>query len=322
MQEKISVIIPVYNTGKMAVKLALQIVRSSYKKLEVIFVDDGSIDDSFKILSEFARQYETKTRNKAVPKIKVLVKEHSGISATRNYGIAKSTGKYISFLDSDDSIDKYFFEKLLASLKKYENLNSKELRVVMAISGILYRRAKKEKTKELYTKPLKTQLPDETFFDYIIRLFYTDGRMYFVTNKLFRADIIKHFNLSFDETMSFAEDTKFVLNYLKVAQKIGFTKLEFVLEPLYHYVYGNENSIVRTSSLSWGNWLKSYRDFMFFTEKNRTKKTKYYLKLLYLRWQISHALAVARSSQTFGHKCQHVSIFKLLPAEIIIRFRK
>ena len=151
---------------------------------------------------------------------------------------------------------------------------------------------------------------------------YTDGRLYAVSNKLFRADIIKYFNIRFDESMSFAEDTKFTLEYLSAANRVHFSRIEFILEPLYHYNFGTPTSIVGDSSLSWGNWLKSYKDVEKFAGKKRSKRTEKYLNKIYIRWKISHALAVARSKQSFGHKVQHIGLFKLIIAEIIIKFRR
>lgn len=320
MNDKISVIIPVYNTGKEAIKLVLKILKSDYKNLEIILVDDGSTDDSAVLLKELTRQY--KLRSNGSTTIKFYSKENGGASSARNLGIEKATGKYIAFTDSDDSIKKDFYKKLLAAIKKYEGLKSSGLKVSMAVSGIHYKRVGKRNEKDLYLDDVKGRTPEEDFEDYILRLMYTDGRLYAVNNKLFRADIINHFNIRFDESMMFAEDTKFVLNYLKVANKVLYSRIEFVLEPLYEYSYGTNTSTVGNTSLSWSNWQKSYQDIVEFAGWKPKKLRQKYMRKIYLRWKISHALAVARSNQTFGHKCQHVSILKLIPAEIIVKFRR
>jgi hypothetical protein len=122
--------------------------------------------------------------------------------------------------------------------------------------------------------------------------------------------------------MSFAEDTKFTLEYLSNANRVHYSRIEFILEPLYHYNFGTPTSIVGDSSLSWGNWLKSYRDIEKFAGRKKGKKTEKYLHRFFLRWKVSHALAVARSNQSFGHKVQHIGPFKLILAEIIVKFRR
>ena len=322
MEDKVSVIIPVYNTGKEAVKLILSIAKGSYKNLELILVDDGSTDDSLKLLKEFARQYKLKFKGKKVPEIKVFEKENGGVSTARNLGLEKATGKYISFTDSDDSVDKDFYKKLVEAIKKYENLKSRDLKIALAVSGVHYKRLGTKHEKDIYINHVKGRAPDETFKEYVLRVMYTDGRLYAVSNKLFRADIIKHFSIRFDESMSFAEDTKFTLEYLSAANRVHYKQIEYVLEPLYHYNFGTPTSIVGDSSLSWGNWLKSYDDFEKFIGKKRSKRAEKYLRRIYLRWKISHALAVARSNQSFGHKTQHVGLPKLILAELIIKFRR
>ena len=322
MEDKISVIIPVYNTGKDAVKLALAIAKGNYKNLEIIIVDDGSTDESTKLLKEFARQYKLKFKGKKVPEIKVFEKENGGVSTARNFGLEKATGKFIAFTDSDDSVDKDFHKKLAAALKKYEEYKSKDLKVALAVCGVHYKRLNTKHEKDIYCNEIKGRAPDETFREYVLRVMYTDGRLYAVSNKLFRADIIKHFNIRFDETMSFAEDTKFTLEYLAAADRVHYRQIEYVLEPLYHYNFGTPTSIVGDSSLSWGNWLKSYNDFEKFIGKKRSKRAEKYLHRIFMRWKVSHSLAVARSRQSFGHKVQHVGLPKLVAAEVIIKFRR
>lgn len=322
LTDKISVIIPVYNTGKSALKLILSIVKGSYKNLELIVVDDGSTDDSKQLIAEFIRQYNLRFKNQSKPTIKLFSKSNGGASTARNFGLKKITGKYVAFTDSDDSVDPTFYEKLLTALKKYEDLKTRDLKAALAVSGVHYKRLNTRHKKDIYCNEIKGRAPDETFKEYVLRVMYTDGRLYAVSNKLFRADIIQHFNLAFDESMTFAEDTKFTLEYLTAASRVHFNRIEYVLEPLYHYNFGTTTSIVGNSSLSWGNWLKSYQDFIKFSGKKRSKKANQYLNRIYLRWKISHALAVARSSQSFGHKLQHTGLLQLILAEIIIKFRR
>ena len=313
---------PVHNTGEEAAKLILSILKGNYKALEIIVVDDGSTDDSAVILKEFTRQYNLKYNKEKSPTLKFFEKENGGVSSARNLGIKKATGKFIAFLDSDDSVDKNFYKKMVEALKKYDSLKSRDLKVALTVSGVHYKRLNTKHEKNIYCKEIRGRQPDETFKEFILRIMYTDGRLYAVTNKLFRADIIKHFNLEFDESMSFAEDTKFTLEYLSYANRVHYSRVEFILEPLYDYNFGTSTSIVGDSSLSWGNWQKSYNNIETFAGKKTTKNTKKYLRRIFLRWKISHALAVARSKQSFGHKLQHINILKLIPAEIIVKFRR
>ena len=102
----ISIIIPVYNTGKLVEKCLLPLLKLDDDSLEVICVNDGSKDDSLEILREINEQF---------PKMKIINKENGGLSSARNCGLEVATGKYIFFLDSDDWLD---IESFL-SLKDY-----------------------------------------------------------------------------------------------------------------------------------------------------------------------------------------------------------
>ena len=107
---KISVIVPVYNTEKYLSKCLDSIVNQSYENIEIIIVNDGSTDDSEKIIKEYEQKYPNK--------IKYFKKENGGLSSARNYGILKSAGEYISFVDSDDYIDINLFKQLEDEIKK------------------------------------------------------------------------------------------------------------------------------------------------------------------------------------------------------------
>ncbi|MBQ2626098.1 MAG: glycosyltransferase [Kiritimatiellae bacterium] len=101
---KVSVVIPVYNVEKYLGECLDSVLRQTLKDLEVICVDDGSMDGSPAILAEYARKD---------PRIKVVTRANGGLSAARNTGMDAATGKYIYFLDSDDWIVDDAMEKCL-----------------------------------------------------------------------------------------------------------------------------------------------------------------------------------------------------------------
>lgn len=107
---KISIIIPVYNTGEYVERCFNSVKNQTMKDFEIIVVNDGSIDNSESIINEYIQN------NKDVI-IKYYKKENGGLSSARNFGISKATGNYIMLLDSDDYID----SKLFQNLEKYIN---------------------------------------------------------------------------------------------------------------------------------------------------------------------------------------------------------
>ena len=98
---KISVIIPVYNTEKYIEKCLESLAGQTMKDFEVVIVNDGSKDESERAIKNYMRR----TRMN----IKYLKKENGGLASARNYGVERASGKYISFLDSDDYLDKDTF---------------------------------------------------------------------------------------------------------------------------------------------------------------------------------------------------------------------
>ena len=107
----ISVIVPCYNVEKYLRKCVDSILNQTYRNLEVILVDDGSPDGSPAICDEYAKNES---------RVVVFHKENGGLSDARNYGIVRAKGEYITFIDSDDFVDKDYVEYMYTLLKKYK----------------------------------------------------------------------------------------------------------------------------------------------------------------------------------------------------------
>lgn len=119
---KISVVVPVYNSEKYIKKCVESLLNQTYNDLEVILVDDGSTDKSEEILNSYIESYRDK--------VKFYKKEHSGLSDTRNYGVEKTTGTYICFVDSDDYVDINLFETLKEDMENNVDIIKYKLKTV------------------------------------------------------------------------------------------------------------------------------------------------------------------------------------------------
>ncbi len=302
----ISVVIPVYNTGKSCVELLKVLLASTYKNIEIICVDDGSKDDTLNLLQEFAKKH---------PNIKVFNQKNAGPSAARNTGIRHALGQYVIFVDSDDMVKPEFLSELY---KAYSN------DTVLACISLLYNRLAIGESYPIYTKRIRKHKPSESLKSYVLYLLRHDGRLYGVINKLFRLDIIRDNNLQFDTTIRFAEDTNFVLDYIDVATNYykKSYNIGFVYKPLYIYNYGTETSTVAKSSLSWDGWQKSFEKLRAWasTEKNFTSRSR--LFLVWLRWKISHALNVQRANIPKKEKLKYAGRLELLLAKALLLVRK
>lgn len=109
MDELISVIIPVYNMEKYVEQCVKSVLEQTYKKIEVIIVDDGSNDGSHAICEKFVMD----------PRVQLYKKKNGGLSDARNYGMERATGEWLYFLDSDDWLKRDTLEILLLEAKKH-----------------------------------------------------------------------------------------------------------------------------------------------------------------------------------------------------------
>lgn len=108
MKSKVSVIVPVYNVQKYLERCLDSLVNQTLSDIEIILVDDGSKDNSGEICDKYEKKYSN---------IKVIHKENAGLGYARNSGLEVATGEYIAFVDSDDYLDKDFYEKLYINAK-------------------------------------------------------------------------------------------------------------------------------------------------------------------------------------------------------------
>ncbi len=109
----ITIIVPVYNVLKYLPRCVHSITAQSYGKLQILLIDDGSTDGSGKLCDQLAEEDS---------RIQVFHKENGGSSSARNLGLAKAEGEYIGFVDSDDYISPYMYERLLGELERFQVL--------------------------------------------------------------------------------------------------------------------------------------------------------------------------------------------------------
>lgn len=266
MNPKISIIVPVYNTAKYLPACLGSIINQTYHNLEIILVDDGSTDDSNEVISKYAKNDS---------RIKTIRQNNQGQSSARNTGLKKVTGDYVSFIDSDDEIRPTFIADLLSPFLQ-------EPTTSLSVCGIHYKRLKTKSAADVYINSLPPYKKSTLRKAYILSLLAKDGRMYSSVNKLYQARIAK--TLKFDESLNFAEDTKFVLDYLKKSKG----DIRFILKPLYIYNFGTSGSTINQTAIKWSNWQTSYHNLKSWLGPRPTMQEKFWLHLVHLRWRISY----------------------------------
>lgn len=114
MQKLISVIIPAFNAETTIVETLISVQNQTYENIEIIIVNDGSTDNTVRIVEEFIKDK---------PNIYFYSKANQGLPATRNFGFLRSKGEYVVFLDADDIIDKMYIEVCVNAFLENSDLN-------------------------------------------------------------------------------------------------------------------------------------------------------------------------------------------------------
>ena len=214
-KDKVSVIIPVYNVQTYLERCLNSILAQTYTNLEVICIDDGSIDESGKICDAFGEKDN---------RIRVYHIENQGVSYVRNYGLSLMEGRWFCFVDSDDWIEPNYIERM------YELAQKNQCDVVAC--GV-------DKTYE-YVMGLKGSDEEvfifETSKECIHNFICDNNSMHGIScNKLFNAH--KFSGIRFDETIKVNEDCLYIYKIMSLCEKACLTTL-----PLYHWYIRSDSA--------------------------------------------------------------------------------
>lgn len=235
MSSKVSVIVPFYNNEDFVLDLLKSIETQTYSNIELICIDDGSKDETYRLLQDYEPQNI---------EYKVIHHEFSkGSSAARNAGLDVATGEYIYFLDSDDQIS----EDLLND--NIQLLNNEHSDLVLF--GHQTFEVDGETIKTFYNVDKVTVYNASYFRTHYDNFFDEDVVSFFVWNKLYKRSIIEKYDIRFDENQVFGEDALFNFKYYQVMESITFN-------PKLYYSY-----IRRSNSISGGRKM----DFERFKEE-------------------------------------------------------
>ncbi len=244
----VSIVVPVYNSEKFLFECVQSIVRQSYQNIEIILVDDGSIDKSGIICDRLAIKDN---------RIKVIHQENSGAGAARNTGIKQARGEYIQFVDSDDILSPEITETLIKGIKQIKN--------GMAVCSIDMQTAyQKEEWKKV--QPYQVDGP-LSIKDYLYQLSKYKSGVFFGSpdNKLYITEIIKANGIYFEEHEKVGEDFVFNMRYLIYIEEIYISS-----KCLYHYRY-NVSSLSNQSYNTQKIWERQkimYESFLYIMVKN------------------------------------------------------
>ncbi len=208
---KVSVIVPVYNVEKYIEKCLNTLVNQTLQDIEIIVVNDGSTDNSEKIINEFLEKYPEK--------IVYLKKENGGLSDARNFGIPYAKGEYIAFVDSDDYVETFMYKEMYEIAKK-ENSDMVECDFIWE-----YPNKSRIDTGEIYNN--KKEMAQK------VRVV--------AWNKLIKKSILDETKIEFPKGYRY-EDLEFTYKLIPYLDKVSFLK-----KPCVHYIQ-RDNSISNTQN--------------------------------------------------------------------------
>ena len=215
MNTKISIIIPIYNGEKYIERCLKSIINQDYEELEIIVINDGSTDNSIDILKEF-----TNIDNR----IKVIDKENTGVSDTRNRGIEEASGDYIMFIDVDDYLEENMIKKIISVI------NKKDINLIKFNYNIVTSDGKKEKGNEDYEEKNLDKPNIEYFIDNVLL-----GKINaYVWTLVIKRKIIG--NIRFNKEIGMMEDLLFYINILSKTND-----LYIINDRLYNYFINTES---------------------------------------------------------------------------------
>jgi len=209
-QPLVSVVIPAYNAEKTLARTLESVLSQTLSSLQVVVVDDGSRDRTLAIAREFAAED---------PRVSAVAIEPAGVSAARNRGIELSEGKYIRFVDADDTLPPDSMEVMVSRAEK----DSADLVVggfTMYVGDISHRRNLEERNDTLSNpEVLRLLCPHSNTFFYGV-----------LWNKLFSRKLIHANDVRFMDGLTWGEDFCFVMDYLRHAETVAYLE-----ESLYDY---------------------------------------------------------------------------------------
>lgn len=273
---KVTVIIPIYNIEQYISRCLDSVLSQSLREIEVICINDGSTDDSLRII----KQYQ-----KLDKRIRVIDKGNGGLSSARNAGVNIARGKYILFVDGDDKISSVACERL-------HNF-AEELESDVVIYEYIVDDIKNNVKNRVSASYLRDSFQDKTFS---IETFEPSGFSNIVEtawSKLYRTDLIK--DIQFCEDIIF-EDVPFWAQVYTKARRISYLP-----EALYYYYFNRNGSIMQIADEKHFDILKAVeRREEAFTSLNKYKRT---IEMLSLR-DILRTLGLLRADlkETFFNK--------------------
>lgn len=228
---KVSIVVPVYNTGKYLKECLDSLVNQTFEDTEIICINDGSTDNSLEILEEYKNKYSN---------ISIYSQENSGVSITRNKGINYSHGDYLYFMDSDDILELNAIEEL------YDIASENDLDILIFKLINFSDETKEKYPSKYYEMPFLKKWADKVF-----NLEDIGAKALHIAvsppGKFFKRDFIK--DMKFPEHLIY-EDNAFFAEAMLKANRVSFYDKHLYTRRI------RENSITQKANLKSADTIK------------------------------------------------------------------
>ncbi|MBI6066432.1 glycosyltransferase family 2 protein, partial [Clostridium perfringens] len=219
---EISIIVPFYNSSDTIKNTIYSLSNQTDKNFQVIFVNDGSTDNTIDIIKKENIKFD----------YKIINKDNGGVSSSRNIGIKEADGKYICFLDSDDCIRSNMIQELKNIINnKEQNIFLFEWKMISGFDEYIY-----------YNREVCVDLKnieDYVFVessDEVIKKYFKKEKMIHICSIVFNRNFILENNIKFNENLYYAEDINFFITAFIRSENI------IVIKRTYFYYINNLNS--------------------------------------------------------------------------------
>lgn len=246
---EVSVIVPVYNVEQWLPRCMESLIKQTiFDNMEILLIDDGSTDSSKSLCDAYAGKYKN---------ITTYHKSNGGVSSARNYGLQFAKGLYIAFVDSDDYVEKDFYELMIKSGK------TRQPDLIVGDYNIVFPDGKKKRYRTRVNKPF-------SWDQYSAVRDFLGGRNIGVNlfDKLFLRATIG--NLKFDEEIKIGEDLYFIFQFLTQAKEVYGSFI-----PGYYYFQREGSAMNSSFTESYFDVITISKRILEWTNNNRPGLLKY-----------------------------------------------
>ncbi|MDD3415813.1 MAG: glycosyltransferase family 2 protein [Lachnospiraceae bacterium] len=285
-ENKVSIIIPVYNAERYLKETLLSVIKQKFQNFEIVAVNDGSRDGTYKILSEFSRQDK---------RIKIINKDNTGVSDTRNQGIQNASGEYVCFLDADDYLSPNYLEHMLHVAEQ----NNADMVVCNYISfrGIPVFQDRIVEAEPVYNSDTLVQA----------------GILTSAWTKLIKTSTLSNNDIWFDKNMTFGEDLFFCWKAFIASENVWM-----INEKLYGYRMTENSATNHFHPGLYEQYKMAFSDLKKFNQNvNYSKDEEQIMDMFFVKRVPSFMLMEAMERKSKKEKYKHIE--KILSDDVFQR---